>query len=130
MKRFVIVLVSGFLSLLIAVFSCTKENAGTKEQPPVYKETAEEKTSAPASEALQTGSDLFQKHCTVCHGTGGKGDIGPSLIDNEWKYGGDDDDLYFSIAKGRPGGMPSWDHTLNEENIRAIMVYIRSIGEE
>jgi cytochrome c oxidase cbb3-type subunit 3 len=89
-----------------------------------------EKTAAPDTEASQLGDELFEKHCKVCHGADGKGDIGPSLIDKEWKYGGSDDDLYYSIAKGRSSGMPNWDHTLNEENIRLIIEYIRSIGEE
>ena len=58
----------------------------------------------------------------------GKGGICPNLADSEWKYGSADDDIYKSIAEGRPGGMPNWNESLSEEKIKDIVAYIRSLS--
>src|SRR5690606_40192982 len=42
-------------------------------------------------EAIQAGRKLYMKwNCYGCHGTMGGGGMGPSLIDSEWRYGGED----------------------------------------
>jgi cytochrome c5 len=79
-------------------------------------------------DAVTEGEEIFKKRCVVCHGEGGKGDICPDLTDKEWKYGNGDKDLFQTISKGRPGGMPNWDNTLGEEKIWKVISYIRSIG--
>ena len=38
--------------------------------------------------------------------------VGPSLVDPYWKYGHSDADLFATVAKGRPGGMPAWETQL------------------
>ncbi|UCF87391.1 MAG: c-type cytochrome, partial [Nitrospiraceae bacterium] len=81
-------------------------------------------------DAVKTGEEIFRKRCVVCHGEGGKGDICPNLTDEEWKYGNSDKDLFQTISKGRPGGMPNWDNTLGEEKIWKVISYIRSIGKK
>lgn len=77
--------------------------------------------------ALKKGAEIFKKNCEVCHGVGGKGDICPDLTKKNKKYGNTDTDLFFSISKGRPGGMPNWDNTLGSEKIWKVITYIRSI---
>lgn len=77
--------------------------------------------------AVTEGEEIFRNSCLVCHGQGGKGDICPDLTDEEWKYGNSDKDLFQTVSKGRPGGMPNWDNTLGEEKIWKVISYIRSI---
>ena len=84
------------------------------------------KTEAPGSE----GAKLFKQHCEVCHGEGGKGNIGPDLTDSKWKYGSSDNDLFTTISKGRSGEMPAWESKLSAEQIRHLIAHIRSIGEK
>ena len=84
------------------------------------------KTEAPDSE----GAKLFKQHCEVCHGEGGKGNIGPDLTDSKWKYGSTDNDLFTTISKGRSGGMPAWENQLSPDKIKKLITYIRSIGEK
>lgn len=76
---------------------------------------------------VKEGADIFKKHCEGCHGAGGKGDICPDLTKKSKKYGNTDADLYLTISKGRPGGMPNWDNTLGKERIWKVITYIRSI---
>jgi cytochrome c oxidase cbb3-type subunit 3 len=89
-----------------------------------------EEAQAPAATAAtdSEGSKLFKQHCEVCHGEGGKGNIGPDLTDSKWIYGGSDEEIFTTISKGRKGGMPAWENQLSPEKIKALIAYIRSIG--
>lgn len=77
--------------------------------------------------AVKEGADLFKRYCESCHGVGGKGDICPDLTKKNKKYGNTDSDLFSTISKGRPGGMPNWDNTLGTEKIWKIITYLRGI---
>ncbi|HMK43247.1 MAG TPA: c-type cytochrome [Dissulfurispiraceae bacterium] len=79
------------------------------------------------AKSVSEGSDIFKKNCESCHGAGGKGDICPPLTTKNKKYGNTDGDLFLTISKGRPGGMPSWNATLSAERIWKVITYIRSI---
>jgi cytochrome c oxidase cbb3-type subunit 2 len=91
--------------------------------------------------AIRQGADLFQQHCAACHGAGGQGGIGPSLIDQTFLYEAGDvpDDDYFEVINngtqqgmvedGRTakGGMPSFSSTFEKNKIWALVSYIRSL---
>lgn len=76
--------------------------------------------------AIKEGEKIYDQLCVDCHldGTGGSG---PNLIDNEWKYGGSDAEVFETISRGRPGGMPSWSGELKEDDIWKVIAYVRSI---
>ncbi|GAB4543503.1 MAG: hypothetical protein Fur0020_13000 [Thermodesulfovibrionia bacterium] len=78
-------------------------------------------------QAVKEGAEIFKKNCEGCHGPGGRGDICPDLTKKNKKYGDTDPDLFLTISKGRPGGMPNWDNTLGSEKIWKVITYIRSI---
>jgi mono/diheme cytochrome c family protein len=77
-------------------------------------------------EAIIQGHELFNTYCSNCHANG-TGDRGPDLTDPEWVYGGWYSELYASIARGRPGGMPPMLKRLGKHEITMIISYIRSI---
>lgn len=77
--------------------------------------------------AAEQGAALFDvMNCSGCHGGGGVGFVGPSLVDGRWKYGGDDGAMFHSIFYGRPNGMPAYGGMLTEETIWQMVVYVRS----
>ncbi len=78
-------------------------------------------------QAIKEGAEIFKKNCEACHGPGGKGDICPDLTKKNKKYGNSDSDLFATISKGRPGGMPNWDTSLGTDRIWKVVTYIRSI---
>jgi cytochrome c oxidase cbb3-type subunit 2 len=82
------------------------------------------------NKAIAEGRSIFMENCSVCHGEDARGKIGPSLVDNKWKYGDSDKDLYESISKGRSGGMPAWETMLGKERIWKVIAFLRSIGEK
>jgi cytochrome c oxidase cbb3-type subunit 3 len=74
------------------------------------------------------GQQLFgQMNCSGCHSHGGGG-MGPALMDDQWIYGSNPDQIYASIAQGRPNGMPAWKYRLTNDQIWKLVAYVRSLS--
>ena len=73
---------------------------------------------------------VYAELCSTCHGPdiSGTGQA-PSLLDDEWKFGSDDASVAHSIRAGQPAaGMPPMGAALSEQEIRALVIYIREEG--
>src|SRR3954468_9048042 len=77
-------------------------------------------------------NEFYAQSCSNCHGKkleGGQTPAGnkvPSLLDDEWLHGGDDESIARSIRNGYPEKeMPPWSATMTDKEIRAMVVYIR-----
>ena len=69
--------------------------------------------------------------CASCHGEQLAGGRASSLVDDTWLYGGSDEDLAASIRDGRPNTlMPPFKATLDERQIRSLVVLIREYAEK
>ena len=78
--------------------------------------------------AVSEGKTLYNAmNCSGCHFQGGGG-IGPALMDDEWIYGSEPQQVYASIAEGRPNGMPAWKYKLNPQQTWQIVSYVRSLS--
>lgn len=66
-------------------------------------------------------------NCNGCHFNGGGG-IGPALMDDKWRYGGQIEQIYATIQEGRPNGMPSFRDKIPDEQIWEIAAYVRSLS--
>lgn len=78
--------------------------------------------------AISEGQRLFAWYnCAGCHANGGGG-IGPPLIKQNWTYGGEPANLFDTIIKGRPAGMPSWGGKIPEYQIWQIITFVRSLN--
>jgi cytochrome c oxidase cbb3-type subunit III len=78
--------------------------------------------------ALSEGKRLFSAYnCSGCHANGGGG-MGPALMDDEWAYGHEADQIYSSILQGRPNGMPSFRGKIPDQQIWELVAYVRSLG--
>ena len=85
--------------------------------------------TAPAAAARAEG--LFQAQCASCHGTDAKGsrDVGaPNLTDADWLYGSDPNDIRATITNARNSHMPAWQGRLDDATIKALAVYVHSLG--
>ena len=77
------------------------------------------------------GAKIFADNCTSCHGDNGKGnqELGaPDLTDKIWLYGSDEATLVETISNGRAGVMPAWVGRLDPSTIKALTVYVHSLG--
>ena len=78
--------------------------------------------------AIADGQLLFnQMNCTGCHFNDGGG-MGPALMSGHWRYGGRIEQIYESIAQGRPNGMPSWQFVLGPTQIWDLAAYVKSLA--
>jgi cytochrome c oxidase cbb3-type subunit III len=95
---------------------------GVKSMPQV------ENPSHGSAYDISEGQRLFNWYnCAGCHANGG-GAIGPPLIKTEWIYGGEPANLFDTIVKGRPNGMPAWGGKIPEYQIWQIVAYVRSMN--
>jgi cytochrome c(L) len=81
-------------------------------------------------QAIQEGRALYLQHgCSGCHGVGGGGGMGPALLDDEWKFGSDDETL-FRLIKGEipEQTMPAvFGNELTDDDVWKILAYVRSL---
>jgi cytochrome c oxidase cbb3-type subunit 3 len=80
---------------------------------------------------LTAGKKIFSDNCAVCHGETGKGkrELGaPNLSDAIWLYGADKPSVVDGIWNGRGGMMPAWAGRLDDATIKALAVYVHSLG--
>ena len=78
--------------------------------------------------AVSQGKTLYnQYNCSGCHFQGGGG-IGPPLMDADWIYGSRPENIYETIAEGRPNGMPSFEGKIVPDQIWQIVAYVRSMS--
>jgi cytochrome c oxidase cbb3-type subunit 3 len=78
--------------------------------------------------ALEQGRQLFvQMNCYGCHGGRAGGGMGPSLRDQNWRYGDTPADIFDSISQGRSNGMPAWGTKLPPDVIWKLVTYIQSL---
>jgi len=91
---------------------------------------------------VQTGRALFATHCATCHGEGGRGDGASAagfgtrpadLADGRLMNGLPDEFLVSVITHGGPAQglaptMPPFDRTLSPDQIRAVVVFLRTLA--
>jgi glucose/arabinose dehydrogenase len=71
---------------------------------------------------------VYTELCANCHGPSMAGGLAPSLLDDVWAHGGDDESLAKSIREGSPtAGMPSFKGPLSDREVRALVIYIREV---
>ena len=87
------------------------------------------------SSDIETGRDIFYKHCKVCHGDKGNGKTFAANVLNpppknftleKTKKELTEERMIHSVTKGRKGtAMMPWESNLTEKEIRSVVHYIR-----
>ena len=80
---------------------------------------------------LAAGKAVFTANCVICHGENAKGkrELGaPDLTDTIWLYGSDRNVIIEGLWNGRGGIMPAWTGRLDESAIKALTIYVYSMG--
>jgi hypothetical protein len=116
-----------------------KPRAGAEGEAVVVEEMLNPMKGDP--NAVAAGKVLYEDYCIDCHGEGGAGDIGPSLVDGMiMNVEGDLSDAhYFAIisngleegmvieGRSAEGGMPDFGEDMSKEDIWSTITYIRSL---
>jgi cytochrome c oxidase cbb3-type subunit III len=80
---------------------------------------------------LAAGAKVFAENCASCHGEQGRGnrEVGaPNLADAVWFYGSDKKTIIEGLRNGRAGLMPAWGGRLDPTTIKALAIYVHSMG--
>jgi cytochrome c oxidase cbb3-type subunit 3 len=130
---------------LLLVAGCERETRRFREVPPTVTADASVRQTTlqagPATRqasyrgeyeenawAVSEGKRLFRQfNCSGCHGQGG-GAIGPALIDDQWIYGSEPEQIYATIVQGRPNGMPSYGGKIAATQVWQLVAYVRSLS--
>jgi cytochrome c oxidase cbb3-type subunit 3 len=154
-SRFVNPLVRPVLLALLACASCHDEARRLHEQPqasllpwanapvstspgPLFVQASLNTDHLPAHElaqiytknpwAVSEGQTLFRWYnCAGCHARGGGG-MGPPLMDQQWLYGASLEQIFVTIAAGRPNGMPAYGARATASQIWQLVSYVRSLS--
>ena len=137
---------AALMGALCAANGCERENRRFQESPPTATPSANAlvvselqpgpvvihaQVEAPYDDnawAVSEGKTLYNAmNCSGCHFQGGGG-IGPALMDDEWIYGSEPEQIFSTIADGRPNGMPAWKFTLSNQQIWELVSYVRSLS--
>ncbi len=80
-------------------------------------------------DTLAAGKKVFMSKCLACHGAQGEGLVGPNMTDDYWIHGkGTELDIYNVVVNGVPEkGMISWKPMMSDEEIRAVVVYLKTL---
>lgn len=91
-----------------------------------------QKPSGPTVEDVVEGRHLYLTYgCVGCHGVNGGGGMGKPILDDQWIFGSDDQTIFKLIRGEVPKQtMPnSIGKALTDEQVRKVIVYVRSIYE-
>ena len=145
-RSFVVLRMAVYAAIVLSVSACEREERNFQGLPPSATSTvpAARQTelqpgppirttavSGPYEEnayAVSQGKTLYnQFNCSGCHFQGGGG-IGPPLMDAEWIYGSRPENVFATIAEGRPNGMPAFAGKINPDMIWQLVAYVRSMS--
>jgi cytochrome c oxidase cbb3-type subunit 3 len=133
------------MALLLASAGCRREERSFRAWPPaadakpaVREVTLEPGPPAPDQPvhgkyednayAVSEGKRLYNAwNCSGCHFQGGGG-IGPPLMDDQWIYGSQPENIFETIVEGRPNGMPSFGARLGNDQVWQLVAYVRSMS--
>ncbi|QBG48351.1 c-type cytochrome [Verrucomicrobia bacterium S94] len=73
-----------------------------------------------------TTEQLYQKHCSHCHGARFQGGSAQSLVDGIWQFGDADGAIQRNIKFGITHlGMPAYENTLSDKEIKNLVAFLR-----
>jgi cytochrome c oxidase cbb3-type subunit III len=144
-RRLSVLLTIAACFVAAAAFGCKREERSFRQWPPAGSpSSAIHETDLQPGPQLRSipihnsyednaygvsqGKTLYnQFNCSGCHFQGGGG-IGPPLMDAEWIYGSQPENIFETIVEGRPNGMPSFRGKISNDQVWQLVAYVRSMS--
>ena len=81
-------------------------------------------------QAIAEGRSLYERWCQACHLPDGTGRIGPSLVDERWKYErtGTAVGQFEIIYAGGAGAMQAFGQRLSQDEILRLIAFLDTLG--
>ena len=77
---------------------------------------------------VQKGDELFQTHCSYCHGAFGEGGRGADLTTGLYRFGGSDAELFRTIRNGIPGSEMGPPRVDEDDDLWRIVAFVQRLG--
>ena len=128
-------LIPAIAALLLASLGIRAAATGAPaaQTPPAPAPAMPAAGAAPAGPPARSGrpnptATLYGVVCAGCHGTAiSAGPRAPSLFDDQWAHGGNDDAILTSIRDGFPAaGMPPFKASMTDQEIWQMVAYLRN----
>jgi mono/diheme cytochrome c family protein len=128
-------------ALLVSGCGGKSQQSGSAESQPPAQATQTQSTETPMTSGQTEGSaadgkKIYQDRCVLCHGADGKGDgaaaagLNPkprNHTDGAYMNSRTNEQLLQVIHDGK-GAMPAWGSVLSEQEMHAVLRYVRSIA--
>lgn len=107
-------------------------NANAGQAVAILPDNATSSAASPdagkAASSIDAAKLYAAQKCVTCHGPDGKGKVkgAANFTDAAWQQKETDASLTEAIKKGNPPKMPAFEKKLSEEEIKALVVYIRA----
>ncbi len=112
-----------------AYYTANRLHNGDRFTGPFTRPILEPAVAAEAREIdIELGESVYRTYCMACHQGDGRGDRGasiPDFIGQPHVLGQSDAELLRSIRLGTDGGMAPFGAILTEDEMRAVLAYIR-----
>jgi cytochrome c oxidase cbb3-type subunit 3 len=120
------------LSVMAMVCACTAEKRAVGPNPPqtrpIGKLDPRRDTFEKNVFQVSEGGRMFQwQGCDSCHTETAPG--AARLTDRLWRYGGTTEEIYASIADGRPDGMPAYGPRIASDQIWQIAAFLHNLPD-
>lgn len=81
---------------------------------------------------IAAGKKVWDKLCVACHLKDGTGRIGPSLVDDQWKYPrvAENQGRFEIIYAGGAGAMQAFGRRIDQDDILKVMAYLKELRGE
>ena len=117
-----------FMLAIAAIAASAQEKRGTPD-------AAQLKNPVPAApESIAAGEGVYARRCRGCHGKEATGGFAgaSNLVDDEWKHGSSDGEIFMVIRKGVGPDfrMDAWEDRLSETDTWNVLNYLRSLAKK
>jgi cytochrome c oxidase cbb3-type subunit 3 len=84
------------------------------------------------TDLMRSAQRVFDRNCAVCHGYEAQGQASyfPSLVDDEWQWGGSPEQIEQSIRAGRNAVMVGWAQVLGDDGVNNVTDYLGVVGTD
>jgi cbb3-type cytochrome c oxidase subunit III len=92
------------------------------------------RADASGGDAKADAATIFNSKCAFCHNKDGRGKPNwrakgmPDFTDPNWQKSRTDQQIIETIRNGKGKFMPPWKEKLSEEQIKALVGYVRAFG--
>lgn len=81
--------------------------------------------------AMKSAHNLYANNCATCHGETATGQfIFPNLVDDEWQWGNNEQQLIETITNGRSAVMAAWGQQLGNDGINTVAAYVIALSQD